>query len=617
MSHPLSFNLERWRMPRRRVLALDGGSRRLKLLLAESDFGHVRILKQEMVDLAAEGLVSSEEVQSHVRNLLSEYGEPPLAVVLPQHIAISQLVDLPPAAESEVEKLIADEALKLGGVSESRIVYDFVRTEPSTGKGRPQFWVTRAQEGEIRERLARLGVEHEDLCELTTSANALIAAFRVSSPRSSRAILVHMGAQTTVVVVLLDGHGVFATSFQMGGDFFTRTLARVKGCGEEVAEGLKRSKNFLAGPEASADFAAAVEGWVTELKGQLNDWFQANPALLPEVGSFALVASGGGFELPGLFEYLRGQQGLVIEPWHTSSGGLENGFEVALGTALQALRLSPQPVSLLPDDYRQAWRKRLSRQRVEMASFGLVVACILLLAVGTWHKLALINTKTALWNKVKEAQTAVDANDSLSAELTGEYESLRPIFAAQQNTVDTLKTLALLQQTRSNRSFWYVLLADQQSYFSAPPPALSTNRPSKTNTIGAALDPGRVSPLAPRLAQVTATNVALAKPGFIAELCAPGEADAARQVLSELVNGLKQQPLFSKVDLLSDDLRRSLAEPKVVVPDRDFVLALDFAETDFQQPVQTKKPSPRPPRRAARWAPSSGETEPQLGQNIH
>jgi hypothetical protein len=87
-------------------------------------------------------------------------------------------------------------------------------------------------------------------------------------------------------------------------------------------------------------------------------------------------------------------------------------------------------------------------------------------------------------------------------------------------------------------------------------------------------------------------------------------------VLSEVVNGLKQQRLFSKVDLLSDDLRRSLAEPKVTIPDRYYVLAFDFAETDFHQVPKWKRPliygPPRPaPKRVAR----QHETVPETAQH--
>jgi len=217
-----------------------------------------------------------------------------------------------------------------------------------------------------------------------------------------------------------------------------------------------------------------------------------------------------------------------------------------------------------------------------------------------------------LLEKVRAGQRAYDENESLSVDLTSEYENLRPLCAAQQNTIDTLKTLALLQQSRSNHSFWYVLVSDQQSYFTMPPAMLSTNRPAKTNLIGAALEAAQAAPLALRPFPSALTNASPAHPGLIAELCVPGDAETARQSLSELVFSLKQQLLFSKVDLLSDDLRRSLADPKVTVPDRYYVLALDFAQTDFQQPVRPKKQSGTNPNRSMRRANRPADTDPGL-----
>ena len=77
------LRFEKVRPPVRQVLAVDGGSRRFKLLLAESDFGRVRILKQELIDLEAEGLVSPEEIKTYLQDFLSRWGQPPLALVLP------------------------------------------------------------------------------------------------------------------------------------------------------------------------------------------------------------------------------------------------------------------------------------------------------------------------------------------------------------------------------------------------------------------------------------------------------------------------------------------------------------------------------------------------------
>jgi len=440
-------------------------------------------------------------------------------------------------------------------------------------------------------------VDQEDLCEVTTTANALIAAYGAMTSVSARSILVHMGAQTTVVVVLLAGQGAFATSFQMGGDFLTRALARARNCSEEAAEVLKRTTNLLSGTDANAKFREAVDGWVAELNQQLKDWLERHPN--PEGGTRGIefVASGGAFELPGLMDYLKTRAGLNVRAWPsggpTGTAQPAKGFKVAFGAALQALGCSPQSVSLLPQDYRAAWQKRQGQQRLDFASAVLLGVCALVFLLGTWHSLSLIHRKEALLAKVQAGQEAVEANDALTTDLVAEYESLRPFFAAQQTTLDTLKTLSLLQQSRSNRSCWYVLIADQQSYFSLPLPAPSTN---KVNRIG----PLPFNPVGG--SWLAATNPYPPHSGLIAELCIPGEAEAARRLLGQIVTELQHQHLFAKVDLLSEDLRRGLAEPKVVIPDRQFVLALDFAETDFLKTHSGRRGSSGLPARSSRRA---------------
>src|ERR1035441_4104152 len=74
------LKLDRMRPPVRRVLALDAGSRCIKLLLAESDFGRLHVLKEELIDLQAEGLVSADEIKAHLQASLEVWGRPPLAL---------------------------------------------------------------------------------------------------------------------------------------------------------------------------------------------------------------------------------------------------------------------------------------------------------------------------------------------------------------------------------------------------------------------------------------------------------------------------------------------------------------------------------------------------------
>ena len=586
--------MARLQPPLRRVLAIDPGTRSLKLLLAENSLGGTHIVRQELIDLQKEGLVSAEETSAHLQSVVEAWGEPPMALVLPEHVSVSQLVDVPPEAESDVAKFIQSQTLKGGSTGEDRMLYSFFRAS-GPQSARQQFWVTFCREREIRERILRLGIEPESLCDVSTTANALITAFRAVTPETQRAILVHFGAEGTVVVILNEGHGAFAGSFQMGGDFFTRSLARIRNCTDESAEELKITTNVFEGPEASPEFASVVDGWVTELKGQLNDWFERHPALLEEVSTFRLFASGAGFEQPGLAGYLEKESGLGLTPWprpaRSESCTPPKNYEIVFGAALQALDDREQAVTLLPEDYLVAWHHRQLRQRIEVASVVLLAVLVLLLLIGSWNKVSLIRSKEALLAKAAAGQDAVEANEMLSSELLSEYESLRPLLAAEQNTADTLKTLALLQQSRSNRSFWYVLVADQQSYFSQPPALLtSTNRPARTNLLAAPGDrPLELGPIpAPRFPGA-ATNTLTGKPGLIAELCVPEGPETAREVISEVVYALKQQQLFSKADLLSEDLRRSMADPKVIVPDRHYALALDFAETDLQQSVVPKR----------------------------
>ncbi|HPU56419.1 MAG TPA: hypothetical protein PLH97_09080, partial [Verrucomicrobiota bacterium] len=565
----------------------------------------VRILHTESIDLHREGMLGPEETRALVRTTLAKLDFPPVALVLPQHLSTSQIIDLPVVQENEVQKLVEEESHRLSGVTDSPIVYDFVRAGPAV-RNRQRFWVTLCQEREIRERIQRLGIE-QNLYEISTTANALIAAYRAAAPLSSRAILVHMGAQSTVVVIVLEGQGVFTTSFQMGGDFLTRSLARLCNCSDERAEALKREVNFFTGPEAQPGFPAVVDGWVAELKRQLNEWFAQNPGVASEGTSMELVASGGAFHQPGLLDYLK-QAHMPFRLWpsgnRSDASSLPPGYEVAYGMALQALGHAAQPVSLLPAEYRLAWKKQALQRRLELVSAAMVLVCVLVFAAATWHQWSLLKRKEQLTDKVRAASAMVSENARLASQVYEQYETLRPVFKLQQNTLDTLRTLALLQQSRTNDAFWYVVLADQQSYFSQPA-ALATNRAA-----------GRTNPpvtpffssdlLGPSTAQPSFAETQAASPGYIAELCIPGNAESARTLLSRLVTHLKDQSLFSKVDLLSDDLRRNMADPKVIVPDRHFVLELDFAETAFHTPLPRPDSSPsgdpsRPgPRRSAR-----------------
>jgi hypothetical protein len=245
-------------------------------------------------------------------------------------------------------------------------------------------------------------------------------------------------------------------------------------------------------------------------------------------------------------------------------------------------------VSLLPEDFRTLWKKRLVAQRLELASLGLAILCVLLLAAGTWHKLELLDQKTALLNKARAGQQAVDAHEALRSEMSASYDTLRPVYAAEQNTRDMLQALNVLQHSRSNRTYWFAVFADQVSYFDPPLNAIPTNRPARTNPAPAIAMVERPAFFGPFIGpMLPPTNASPARPGCIVELTMPEQGEPARTILSQLVGELQQAKVFGRVDSVSDDLRKNLADPQVVVGESHFVLALDFAETGFRRPLRT------------------------------
>ena len=63
---------------------------------------------------------------------------------------------------------------------------------------------------------------------------------------------------------------------------------------------------------------------------------------------------------------------------------------------------------------------------------------------------------------------------------------------------------------------------------------------------------------------------------------------------------LKKQPLFRRVDTLPPNQRTNLVDPKAVLPDRYFCLAIELAESGFRRSVTpAKKAAPATPAAVA------------------
>jgi len=215
----------------------------------------------------------------------------------------------------------------------------------------------------------------------------------------------------------------------------------------------------------------------------------------------------------------------------------------------------------------------------------LLLAGVLLLGLGTWQKASLLGRKHDLVNRTETALVTAGTIDSLSRRLNREYEEIHPVLVRQRQTVQVLQTLNNLEQVRTNKDFWYVLIADATSYFS-----------------GTTL-PGALTNLSLAAPAPVSTNAYSARREFIAELCIPQEGEDLRRVLSQIVTDIKRSPLFVKADTLAPERRRNLVDPRVVLTNHYFTVAMEVSGTELQAPVVTAELSSgvlpaRDPRRS-------------------
>jgi type IV pilus assembly protein PilM len=541
----------------RRIIAVDAGSFAIKLALVETSGNSIRILQNQIINLAEEGLVAAEEIGPALKTACRQIGDYPLAMVLPQHVSLSQLVDVTAGVQG-VTQLIEQEALKNRDTSDSPIVYDFVPLRPF-GKHQRSFWVTLCKEADIYKQIERLGLPEEEICAVVSGANALVAAHAHQTGRNDSVVLVDLGASSTQVVVVIDGQAVHSATFPMGGNFFSETIASQKKCSLEVAENLKRSHDFFSGTDKLPALLPVVDEWRSETEKIVRDWLQQNPELNLSAGSLPIVLAGGAALQPGFIGHLNrnGKGRFALLPGESA---MPSSVAVAFGAAFVAWHPGSSG-SLLPSRLKQHSRKLRLHERLLAVSAVLLAVLGLLLAVGIWQKTTSISRKKALLFQAETALAQVGATESLEGDLALKYERLRPVLRRQQQTLDTLQTLALLDQTRSNRNLWYVLFADQLSYSSGRT-TLNTNVANNS---------------------ASTNKTSTTKAAFIAELCLNEEGEALRRTLGQVVAELKQSTLFTNVDTLPGDRRKPLADPKVLLPEKHFALAMESAGDDFQR----------------------------------
>lgn len=570
---------------KQRVIAVDHGSRCVKLLLAEATPHGFAPVDHRLVDLQEEGLLTAEEVQRHLAGAIREWAGAPLAVALPQTLNISQVVDLPAAGEPDIPKVIEDQTRNLRGLSESALVYEAARLEPF-GKFQKPYFITIAREEDVNAHLLRVTAEVKEVRDVCAVAQALLNAQRALQPQVKNSVLVDLGATVTVVAIVRNGQGVFATSVPLGSKAFTEAVAAARKCTAPEAEALGGAEDLFAGAQRVPGLCAAVDRWVQALSKVLGEWRAQTPEGLPagQSGPTGIMLSGGALQQRGFLSYLQTKSDFAFTAWSdvTSPGrpGLPMGdFVVAYGTAAEAFRRVTDQASLLPPRLRAHRQQLRQLAKINGACLAFLAVTALMLGVGTWEKVSVLTRKRALVQQAEEALRHVQHLNTLARERDQAFSEVWPLLDQQQRTLDALHTLRLLQLARASNDFWCVLSADSESYTRGATVAVTaTNRFGLTNAPAGALP-------------AQAGEESALKPGFIVELCVPTPGEQALKVVSDVVAGLKKDPLFSRVDSVPAAQRRALVATNVVIPDRHFAIAVELADLGWRPLLQTLKRS--------------------------
>ncbi len=564
--------------PVRRYLAVDVGSRCIKVLLVSSLFGRIRVHAHRLIGLDETSQPGAPGWKRVVQEIQEELGSHPMAVSIPQHTAISQVTDLPGSNARSIRGQIENDVLSLSGLTESHIVFDYGQLVPFGQYANP-YWVTHAREEEVLSSVQFFQELNGQVWEITSSGNALAAAYRDARPGPTNAMLVDLGSGGTEVVIVFQGQTVYMTSFAVGGLFFLDVIRKARACSVMDAEFIKNTEDLLSGDDALSSLQQMVDRWHGEMVRILEDWLSEHPLLNLTAASFEVVLCGGEPQIPGLVDYLRSHSVLSFKMWEDLPMVMpvqpEGQFAVAYGLACMLLRPAGPSASLVPEEMRAVRKEQSALQMLHAGTWVVLIIIAIVLGFGTWQKSFVLRNMESQLEQARAVIAKAHQTDRLKLQLASGYESIRPVLARQRETVAAIQTLGLLTSQPLSTNAWFVLFADSDSYYQQPENlVMSTNGPVRT---------GPTLPTLPLEVADQVTN------SFIAEISTSMYPLEAGLALSELIDQLKRNSLFRKVDLLSPDQRRRLVPDSVLAPPGHYAISIALNENEFQSPFLTAK----------------------------
>ncbi len=569
-SAPPTTRSHRFRPSSKRGWAIiDAGSRLVKCGVYAAAAERLSLVGERVFDIQAEGLLSGDEMASAVAELLHSVERLPVGLVLPQSVAISQVVDLEPGGVEDENARLKQGIRALTGLAEGRFVHDSSPLRPNA-RGENPYWMTVGREKAIAKLIAPWLANGIRIEFVTTSGNALLAAFRESHPSEKEAYLVDLGATQTTMVQLIDGQPAHMASLSWGGEMLAEAIVGVGGAGFDEQEGRLQAENLFTDEACGPPLRRTLDGWLDRLNQQFAEWREERePAAPADPGARQTVYLYGGYaNLNSLMEYLNGQvEGLCFSAGAASPGADEH--VLSRGAALIASQLSDHRASLLPDSLARASMRRARANRLQRISLGILLFAVIALGMGIFEMKTRVAGLADANDQAESVLREVEQAESLLRERDQLARWMAPIVDRQVASIEAVETLRLLQEVKQEFDFTVLRFADRRSYFRPSYQASSRrNGPSPEGE-------------AERTYEAEST---MGLQAFVVDLMLEGDPAAQMDQLGAIVLRLREESLFSNVDRLLQRPTQDNAPRESALAGETYALMLTLNERRSRGP---------------------------------
>lgn len=186
------------------------------------------------------------------------------------------------------------------------------------------------------------------------------------------------------------------------------------------------------------------------------------------------------------------------------------------------------------------------------------------------QKSMLWNVKSDLLEELDSVEIRVGKSLEIFDSLKEEYQMLRPLLIAEDQTVAMLKTLETLQSISREDPGWLVLLADIDSYYAIGDQLQALALAEDTNSVPS-----------------TATNRIVMDRGLVLEMVLDAKGEAMRRRLEETVAFFRQSDFILGADTLPGNARRSIVSSNVILSEKHFAISLELPSISDQVQAPT------------------------------